>query len=214
MSRGALRHHDRIDTAPNGLELEAMPRPATARSLFNNDNPLCVEIGSGKGSFLLAQARAYPERNYLGIERTLRYWRFAADRFRRHGLKNALMVHGDAREMVSEVLVDSSVSEFHIYFPDPWPKTRHQRRRLVQPDVVELMARRLSARGRLQVVTDHTDYFEQIQRVIRESSLIECDFVRPESANSEEMTGTNFERKYAAEGRPFFAIAALKTVAG
>ncbi len=105
----------------------------------------------------------------------------------------------------------ASLAVLHIYFPDPWPKKRHHKRRLIQPPFVELASSLLIPGGRLQVVTDHQNYFEQyIDPAVRGSKLTVVDYNRPEAAGEGEFVGTNFERKYRREGRPFYAIAALK----
>ena len=100
----------------------------------------------------------------------------------------------------------------HVYFPDPWPKARHHKRRLIQPSFVPVVARILKPGGRWQVVTDHKGYWEEnIEPTIRNAAgFTVVDYNRPGSANDGEFVGTNFERKYAREGRPFYAIAAVK----
>jgi len=103
-----------------------------------------------------------------------------------------------------------SVSVMHIYFPDPWPKKRHHKRRLIQEKFMPVLERVLVPGGRLQVVTDHQDYFEQIESVVKGSKLKVIEYNRPGSAAEGEFVGTNFERKYRREGRPFYAVAAVK----
>jgi tRNA (guanine-N7-)-methyltransferase len=100
----------------------------------------------------------------------------------------------------------------HIYFPDPWPKARHHKRRLIQPRLMPLVERILIPDGgRIQIVTDHKGYWEEnIEPTIRGAAFLHIDdYARPGSAGAGEFVGTNFERKYAREGRPFYAIAAV-----
>ena len=185
--------------------------PLDGADVFGNDHPLELEIGSGKGSFLVDEAQRRPAVNFLGVERAMRYWRYACDRLHRSGCTNVRLALAEAGTFVRDVIADESLSAAHIYFPDPWPKTRHQKRRLIQPAFVELLARKLKPGARLQVVTDHKDYFEQIVAVLTDSSLEPTSFVpltsKPEA---EELVGSNFERKYRNQGRPIYSIAAIK----
>jgi tRNA (guanine-N7-)-methyltransferase len=198
-------------TEPIGLVVETLPRPIDFAAMYGNANPVELEIGSGKGTFLTDQATARPDTNFLGIEWANWFYSCAADRLRRHNCLNARMVRAEATFFLREFVPPASISVLHIYFPDPWPKARHHKRRLVQPGFVPLMHQILKPGGRVQVVSDHREYFEEsIEPTIRGSGLTLIDYNRPGSAAEGEFVGTNFERKYRREGRPFFAIAAIK----
>lgn len=195
---------------PIGLNVDALPKPIDWRALFGNDHPVEMEIGMGKGTFITEQAKARPETNFFGIEYARWFWRYASDRLRRNNCLNARTVRAEASFFLREFVKNESLSVVHIYFPDPWPKKRHHKRRLIQPPFLIEMDRVLAPGGRLQVVTDHLDYFEQIEPAVKASALQVIDYNRPGSANEGEFVGTNFERKYRREGRPFYAIAAVK----
>lgn len=195
---------------PIGLEVEDLPHPIDWRELFGNDHPVELEIGMGKGTFITDQAKARPEVNFFGIEWARWFWRYASDRLRRNHCTNARAVRAEAGYFLSEFVADASLAVVHVYFPDPWPKTRHHKRRLIQEPFLRQVERVLAPRGRLQIVTDHKDYFEQIEPVIHASRLEVIEYNRPGSADEGEFVGTNFERKYRREGRPFYAIAARK----
>jgi tRNA (guanine-N7-)-methyltransferase len=201
-----------VEPVALGPDLSALPRPLNWGDLFGNDHPVEIEIGMGKGTFLTEQAKARPEVNFLGIEWARWYWRYASDRLRRHNCANARTVRAEAGLFLSEYVPLASVAVLHIYFPDPWPKARHHKRRLIQAPFVALVERVLVPGGRLQVVTDHQGYFEEsIEPTIRSGAgLTVVDYSRPGSAGLGEFVGTNFERKYARDGRPFYAIAAIR----
>jgi len=110
--------------------------PIDLRAGFGFDGdasrPIELEIGSGKGTFLVQQAPLTPGTDYLGIEIAKAYWRHAADRARRHGLANVRLLYGDAGVFVRNYVADATLRQIHVYFPDPWPKARHHKRRLIQ----------------------------------------------------------------------------------
>jgi tRNA (guanine-N7-)-methyltransferase len=196
---------------PVGLDPDTLPRPINWSQLYGNDNPVELEIGIGKGTFITEQARARPDVNFFGIEWARWFWRYASDRLRRHNCTNARTVRAEANFFLSEFVGPESISVLHIYFPDPWPKARHHKRRLIQPKFMPIVEGVLVPNGLLQVVTDHQGYFEEnIEPSIRGSNLTIVDYNRPGSAGEGEFVGTNFERKYAREGRPFYALAAAK----
>lgn len=196
---------------PVGLDIEQLLRPIDWNLLFGNSHPVEIEIGIGKGTFLNEQAKARPEVNFVGIEWARWFWRYASDRIRRSGSTNVRTTRAEANYFLTEFVPAASVSVLHIYFPDPWPKARHHKRRLIQPAFMPLVERILVPGGRLQVVTDHQGYFEEnIEPSIRGSVLQIVEYNRPGSADDGEFVGTNFERKYRREGRPFYALAALK----
>ncbi|MEX2671329.1 MAG: tRNA (guanosine(46)-N7)-methyltransferase TrmB [Phycisphaeraceae bacterium] len=172
------------------------------------DNPLELEIGSGKGTFLVQQASQQCDVNYLGIEYAAAFWRYAADRCRRHNLPNVRMLHFDARTFVTWYTPDETFRQVHIYFPDPWPKKRHNKRRSIQAPFLRELHRVLTPGGAVRIVTDHDDYFAWIQEHAAAVSdlFTRGDFERPLAAGEGEVVGSNFERKYRREGRPFNAM--------
>ncbi|MEM1165803.1 MAG: tRNA (guanosine(46)-N7)-methyltransferase TrmB [Planctomycetota bacterium] len=176
------------------------------------DRPFEIEIGSGKGTFLVQQARLQPETNFLGIEYAGEYYRHATDRVARHHLLNVRTLYGDGLDFLMSRCPDSIAAVIHLYFPDPWPKKRHHKRRMVQDPFLAAAHRVLVPSGELRVVTDHPDYWGWMERYFgewcatgRHARFERCPFERPPSAREGECVGTNFERKYIAEGRQFHA---------
>ena len=197
---------------PVGLDVETLPRPLDFAVLFGNDHPVELEIGMGKGTFLTQQCKLHPEINYFGVEYARWFWRYASDRLRRNHCENVHTVRAEAMYFVREFIADGSLSVLHIYHPDPWPKKRHHKRRLIQQPFLEQIQRILKPGGLLRVVTDHKEYFEQIDALIKGSPLKVVDYTPPATANEGELIGTNFERKYILEGRERYAIAATKSL--
>ena len=180
--------------------------------IFGRPGPVHIEIGAGKGTFLLGQAQAQPGDNFLGIEWARKYYRYAVDRIGRRGVTNARIIRTDAAGFLADSVPDDSVDCFHIYFPDPWPKKRHHKRRFICSANTEHLIRCLKLAGQLLIATDHVDYFEQIKLVLasRSDVLEETDFIKPAGAESGEWVGTNFERKYIKDQRPIYTIAVRK----
>lgn len=208
--RPNLRVKRKLIVEPIGLEIARLSKPTDPRLLFGNDHPVEMEIGSGKGTFLTEQAKRRPHVNFIGLERARKYWQYASDRLRRNACWNTRLILADAGEFVAEYVPDRCLSAVHIYFPDPWPKKRHHKRRLIRVSFLSHIERVLQNGGRVQILTDHLEYFRQIERGVAASRLELVDYRSPGSAEGGEMVGTNFERKYRREGRPLYNIAALK----
>jgi tRNA (guanine-N7-)-methyltransferase len=169
------------------------------RSVFGRQAPLEVEIGSGRALFLVAAARASPEHDFLGLERSLSYYRVCRERVARSGLVNARVLRADGR-LLAESLRPRSIRAFHVYFPDPWPKKKQRKRRLLDAVTLELFASRLEAGGALRIATDHADYGHAIGALLETVGTLErleWDALPPPPP-------TNYERKYQAEGRPIW----------
>jgi tRNA (guanine-N7-)-methyltransferase len=171
-----------------------------------------IEIGSGKGTFLLQQAELEPATNFLGIEWAGEFWAYAADRIRRRALANVRLLHGDATEFIRTRVPDAIASVVHLYFSDPWPKSRHHKRRVVQDHTLREFHRILAPAGELRIVTDHDDLWKwDVEHAERAAHLFERrPFERPASAGEGEVVGTNFERKFRREGRPFHAMTLVR----
>ncbi len=197
------------------IDIKTLSRPVSFTNIFGRCSPVHVEIGSGKGTFLVAQAGKHPEIDFLGIEWANKYYRHAVDRLGRWQINNVKMLRTDASDFLAEYIPEESVDCFHIYFPDPWPKKRHHKRRLINIENTANIIRCLKKNGRLQLATDHEDYFvqmtETIEHFIQQSQIKQTDFLPPASAKPGEIVGTNYERKYRKQGRTFNHIAIIKT---
>lgn len=198
------------------LQKKDLSGPIAFGELFGSPGPVEIEIGSGKGTFLLEQARAYPESNYLGIEWANKYYRYAVDRLGRWGLGNVRLIRTDAAGFIREHIPDGSVRVFHVYYPDPWPKKRHHKRRFVCGENLAELLRCLEPGGRIQLATDHEDYFRQMREVIDAAvaagQVEETAFIRAAGAGEGETVGTNYERKYIPQGREVHTLAVVKKV--
>lgn len=194
------------------LKVEDLGGKIDFSHIFGRKCPVHIEIGSGKAAFLLNQAMAQPEVNFLGIEWARKYYRYAVDRIGRWSLKNVRIIRADAAHFITDFVPDTSVECFHIYFPDPWPKKRHHKRRFIVPANLEQLLRCLVPTGAVRIATDHTGYFEQIRKVLVDfgNRLEKIEFFPTAGANIGEWVGTNFERKYLKEQRPIYTIAVRK----
>ncbi|MFQ5504741.1 MAG: nitrite reductase small subunit NirD [Planctomycetota bacterium] len=170
------------------------------------DRDVEIEIGSGKGTFLVGAASSRPETFFVGIEASPAYASYAADRLARRGLENAVLVSDDARLFLADTAPESRVAKLHVYYPDPWPKRRHRKRRFFAPELPVLVHRCLRPGGELLIATDNSRYFGEILAVLGASPLLARSDAL-EERYGEESPGlafgpTNFSIKYAAEGRP------------
>ena len=189
------------DPEPDGFDPllpdRGLPAPLDWPAIFGNDGPVEIEIGSGKGTFLVESALARPDTNFLSIEMAAAFAEHVRDRARRRELGNVRVVRGEARGFLERHVPPSSVRVIHVYFPDPWPKKRHAKRRLVSPAFALAASRALVPGGELRFVTDHEEYFQEAVAVLDETPGLAPAAV-PESGMTDL---TNYERKYAREGR-------------
>ena len=171
------------------------------QSVFGNPNPVVLEIGSGKGRFLIANAAERPEQNLIGIEKSLHYHRVIRERVLKRHLTNVRLINHDAFVVLQKMIPDASISEVHIYFPDPWPRPKEQKRRIIRAEVLMEIRRVLAPGGWGIYVTDHQKYFEKAAPLIEQFFKAERRIPGPD-----DLPRTNYEAKYRAEGRPIYEV--------
>jgi tRNA (guanine-N7-)-methyltransferase len=167
-------------------------------TLFGRTAPLEVELGSGDGSFLVAWAGRNPERDFLGVERLLGRIRKLDRKAQRAGLTNLRGLRIEASYCLEYLLPAGSVAALHVYFPDPWPKRRHHKNRLVNERFAELVLLALAPAGVLHLRTDDADYFARMRAVFDAAAGFRPEET-PESLAAE---STDFEREFNARGIP------------
>ena len=206
MGRRALRKIDpALDLTRHLKSWDELPKPWSAVEVFGREAPLEVEVGSGKGLFLETAAAAMPERDFLGIEIAAKYARFAAARLAKRGLRNAVVVHGDAQRLFAELLSDASLAAVHVYFPDPWWKKRHQKRRVMNERFVGNVARTLAAGGSLHFWTDVRERFDAtLELFARETRLVGPLEVIERPAEHPLDYRTHFERRMRLGEQPVY----------
>jgi tRNA (guanine-N7-)-methyltransferase len=180
------------------LDLEALlPAPAGGPA------PWEVEIGFGKGRYLLRRAAAEPAARFVGIEVAEEYFRILATRARKRGVQNLLAIRGEAQTLLDAVLPKAFARAVHVYFPDPWPKARHERRRLFDAGTVDLVLGLLAPGGTLWFATDFLAYGEVVEALL---AAHPATVVRRLDAGWPEGPRTNYEAKYVKEGRPILRL--------
>ena len=173
--------------------------------LFGNANPVEVEVGFGKGLFLVTTAEAHPEVNYFGVEWIRKYQLYATTRAAVRNLRNVRTCCADAKAVLREAVPPASVRTVHVFFPDPWWKTRHKKRLLFTPEFAASVARVLEPGGVLHFVTDVADYFEMVTGLLAEVPQFTLLPPPAENAPQHDMDYlTNFERKFRKAGRPIY----------
>jgi len=161
-----------------------------------------IEIGSGKGSFLVESALQNPDRYYLGIESAHVYARVAEARARRRNASNVRILDWSA-ELLLPFFKAQSVDRFHVYFPDPWPKKRHQKRRLWNHEILIHMDRVLNPDGKIYFATDHISYFAHVLELIEQAgSPFDCEHQERYRFFQDAKLATSYEKKFQSEGRP------------
>ena len=178
-------------------DFQSITEPLRLEELFTQPQPTELEIGCGDGGFLLEYAQRHPERNFLGVERLLGRVRKLSKRGQHAGLNNLRLLRIEARYVLDYLLPERAFSVVHIYFPDPWPKDKHARHRLIQPDFLPRIRRILAPDGVLYLRTDAPPYFEQMQNTFRDAE----GFAEESTPAALSEITTEFERQWLAEGK-------------
>src|SRR5262249_12679778 len=191
--------------APYLLEVPEQSRTGCWAEVFGNQHPVEIEIGFCKRLFLLTSSQARTDTNFVGIEIDRKYQLFTATRLAKRAVSNVKLVCADARKFLVEHIEPASVQAIHVYFPDPWWKKRHHKRRLFTPEFAAECARALRPGGRLHFVTDVEDYFHMATGLLAAHPILR-PLPPPEPGGPRHDLDylTNFERKCGKESRPIW----------
>jgi tRNA (guanine-N7-)-methyltransferase len=173
--------------------------------VFGNDRPIELEVGFGKGLFLINAAQVFPAVNFLGIEIERKLQLFTATRLAKRGLTNVRLVKADARSFIRDCINAGSLQAIHVYFPDPWWKKRHMKRRVFTAEFAAQCERALRVGGRLHIATDVEDYFRVMTELVAQCPGLQplpATEARPAEHDLDYLT--NFERKFRKAGKPIW----------
>ncbi len=206
MGRRALRKIDpSLDLSEHLKTFDELPSPWDAEALFGRSAPLEVEVGPGKGLFLRTAAAERPEVDFLGIEISAKYARFAAAVLAQRQLGNAKVVATDALRVFGELLGDDSLAAVHVYFPDPWWKKRHEKRRLMQEPFVREVQRTLISGGILHFRTDVEQYYRRSVELLARHTHLEGPLDVPQTPAEHDVAyRTHFERRVQMHDEPVY----------
>lgn len=170
--------------------------------LFGNNNPVCVEYCSGNGAWLAAKALAYPAINWLGVEKKYERVRKVWSKVKNLELKNLVVLCGEAHNATKHFFPDHSVYDVYVNFPDPWPKTRHAKHRLIQGEFVQELWRILNEGRSLTFVTDDVPYSEWLIEVMQQHGGFHSTYPDPYYVTDQDQYGTSyFDALWRSKGR-------------
>ena len=166
------------------------------KEMFDREAPVQVDLGCGYGAFLVAMAKANPECNFLGVERLVGRVRKACKRAANARLRNVRVLCLEGLYTISKLIPPGSISVVHVMFPDPWPKRKHRRRRLVEGEFLDAARVALRAGGELRLTTDDADYFEQMKK----AAAAHQGFAEIPWPDDPAYPRTDFEKHFRAQG--------------
>jgi tRNA (guanine-N7-)-methyltransferase len=200
----------RIATATGEMGLAGLGAPLPLDRLVPGEGDWEVEIGFGKGRYLLRRCQESPEMRFLGIELAAEYWQQFVERARKRGITNWVALRGEALYLISAALPAAFAAVVHVYFPDPWPKARHHKRRLFDPETLDLVLGLVRPGGRLLFASDFLEYGERVREILEGYPGIRVE--RQEDV-WDDGPRTNYEAKYIAEGRPILRLEITRELA-
>jgi len=181
--------------------------PFDFEAIFGNPNPVEIEMGAGKSKFLVDRARANPDRNFLAIDRCGKWMKMGFQKAEREELPNIKFLRANFLQTLENNISPESVCVFHVYFPDPWPKRKHQKRRILTASFFEDLWEKLTSGGLIEITTDDGDYYQFIQEAISKTTK---PWARKLEKINERIfdtnTQTNYEFKWESAGRTLHYI--------
>ena len=209
--RAVPRVNPELDLSYHLKTFDQVPQPWDPAALFDTEAPLEIEVGSGKGLFLQNAASSTPKHNFLGIEVAHKYARHTAARLAKRELRNVVMVSGDGLRLFHEVIPTESLAAVHVYFPDPWWKKRHRKRRVLTPAFLQDAARVLKPEGLFHFWTDVEEYFHTTLDLLTEVAALDGPHDVPEHQAEHDLDYlTHFERRKRQDGLPIYRSLFIK----
>ncbi len=194
-----------LDLSRHLIKSDDLPQTVSSQSLFQNDLLLQVEVGSGKGLFMASASAELPDHNFVGIEIAGKYARFAAAKLAKARRQNARMIHGDAEQVFAERIPAGSLAAVHVYFPDPWWKARHRKRRVMNESFLHRVEQTLVPGGELHFWTDVQEYFDVTLELIGQCTRLDGPHkVAPQLPQHDLDYRTHFERRMRKTGEPVY----------
>lgn len=185
--------------------VDLFTHPQTWEQIAPDAGPCELEIGSGKGLFLQSAAQARPHHRFVGIELAAKFANKAAERIAKRALPNVTMLRGDAQRFLASTVPDSSLVAVHVYFPDPWWRNKHKKRRVLNEEALLDIQRALVSGGELHFWTDVLDYYEHICSQLMDLTCLKGPSYVPQRAALHSMDyTTHFERRARTHGQPVY----------
>ncbi len=193
---------------PNFIDIDYEP---DWEAIFGNTNPLNLEIGFGVGNFLIEMAIREPDENFIGMDFYHKGIRKVITRIDRYQVPNIRIVYGDAKEKLPILFNEAKLNRIYINFPDPWPKKRHHKRRLIKPAFIKNLAVKLKPGGEIHIATDYEPYAIEILEFFEaEPLLTNKSGYRTFLAQKEGIPQTKYEKKFINSGEKIFYLEFIK----
>lgn len=209
MPKTLISFDEIAESNPNFLDVESRP---DWRGLFANDHPLNLEVGFGTGNFLIEMAVREPGTNFIGMDFYHRGIRKTITRIEKLQLTNLRVVYGDAREKVPLIFADGELKRIYINFPDPWPKKRHTKRRLIKPPFVRDLVSKLETGGELRIATDSEPYAREIINCLEQDPELNNKTNRWEFTEArEDIPKTKYEKTFINAGKNIYYLEFFKS---
>ncbi len=185
------------------IKLTSIVNRINIANQFAYIKPVEIELGAGDGSFIVQYAKLHPEHNFIAVERLLGRARKVEKKAVRAGLENLRIIRIEAGYFIKYLLPEQSIFKMHIYFPDPWPKARHSKNRLIQPNFLKDLLKVMEINGEIYLRTDSKAYFEQMIEVFEQFK----EFQKIETSDELKKINTDFEQQFISKGFPIFYTA-------
>ncbi len=181
--------------------------PLDLSKLFGNNRECALEIGFGDGDFLIETAVRNPEKNFLGIEVKIRRFNKAVKKALAKDVKNIKFLHMDANIAVKQLFFPDSFSVVYINFPDPWPKDRHEKHRIINGGFLKKLSRIMKNGAQLDIASDHPDYVFNTLETFKEIQFFKSEYAEPGYLNYiPDRPETRYEKEFREEGREIYYL--------